>query len=352
MPSKPWQQYAAVFAVFVVVSLLGLWLDKWIGYQAISLVYLMAVVLLGLFVRRGPIFFGTVLTVLGWNFLFAPPRYSFHIAGFYDKMMVATYLVVALVIGELTTRLRTHHEAEMKSKLLAESERLGRSLLNSVSHELRTPIATISSAASGLCASQPLTSSQQKMASEIELASARLNRVVQSLLSAARLQSGHIRPKPDWCDAFDLVRAARSDVANLTTNRKIETQIAPALPLVKMDSVLTEQALANLLANAVTHTPPGTPIEIRARMEKSNLIFQVADRGPGLPSGQLDRVFEPFYRAPDARPGGTGLGLAIVKGFVEAQGGHVQAENRAGGGALFTIYLPATDKPELDEKIL
>jgi len=338
--------------MFVAVSLLSLWLENWIGYQAIALVYLMAVVTLGLFVRRGPILFGTILTSLGWNYFFAPPRFSFTITGFYDKMMVVTYFGVALLIGELTTRLRAHREAELQNKLLAESERLGRTLLNSVSHELRTPIATITSAASGLRASDPLTPSQQKMALEIELASVRLNRVVQSLLSAARLQSGNIRPKPDWCDAFDLVRAARNDVANLTTDRRIETQIAPALPLVRMDSVLMEQALANLLANAAAHTPPGTPIEIRARMEKSNLIFQVADRGPGLPSGQLDRVFDLFYRAPDARPGGTGLGLAIVKGFVEAQGGHVQAENRLGGGALFTISLPAADQPELDEKIL
>ena len=145
-----WGHYGVAFGAFVAVSSLNLWLQKWIGYQAIALVYLLAVVLLALFVGRGPILFGAALTAVGWSFLFAPPRYSFHIAGSYDKMMVATYFVVALTVGQLTARLRAQRETEMKAKVLTESERLGRTLLNSVSHELRTPIATIVAAAEGL----------------------------------------------------------------------------------------------------------------------------------------------------------------------------------------------------------
>ena len=82
------------------------------------------------------------------------------------------------------------------------------------------------------------------------------------------------------------------------------------------------------------------------------MILEVADRGPGLPADQLEQIFDLFYRAPAAKPGGTGLGLAIVKGFVEAQGGRAQAANRAGGGAVFTICMPATDVPELPEENL
>ena len=95
------------------------------------------------------------------------------------------------------------------------------------------------------------------------------------------------------------------------------------------------------------HTPPGTPIEINARMEQQHLIIEVADRGPGLPADQLERVFDIFYRTPESRPGGTGLGLAIVRGFIEAQGGGVTAANRPGGGALFAISIPAIELPEL-----
>jgi two-component system, OmpR family, sensor histidine kinase KdpD len=348
----PARQYALAVGTFAGVSLLNLWLLKAIGYEAVALVYLPAVVVLALFVSRGPLIFGTVLTAVGWEFLFAPPRYSFHISSFYDQMMFATYFVVALTIGQLTTRLRAHREAELKTRLLGESERLSRTLLNSVSHELRTPLATITGAAGGLRESGPLTPAQQHLTAEIESAGARLNRVVQSLLSAARLQSGQIRPKPDWCDVSDLVRVALRENADLMAGHPIESQIAAGLPLVKLDLVLVLQALGNLLGNAAAHTPPGTPVEIRARLEEKILVLEVADRGPGLPSDQLERIFDLFHRAPAARPGGTGLGLAIVRGFIEAQGGSVRAANRAGGGAVFTLRLPAADTPHLAEEML
>ncbi len=347
-----WRQYAVVFIIFGAASALNQSLQKEIGYEALALVYLLAVVLLALFVSRGPILFGTALTAVGWSYLFAPPRFSFHIAGFYDRMMFATYFVVALTVGELTSRLRAHREAQIKTELVAESERLGRTLLNSVSHELRTPIAAINGAAGGLRLAGPLTPAQEKFTAEIELASGRLNRVVQSLLSAARLQSGQVRPKLDWCDISDLVRASLQEVETALLDHPVEKQIASGLPLVKLDIVLMTQALANLLLNAAMHTPSGTPIDISARVDNGSLTLKVADRGPGLPPGQMERIFDMFHRAPNARPGGTGLGLAIVKGFVEAQGGHVNAANRPGGGAEFMIELPVRDTPDLPKNYL
>jgi len=348
--AHPFLQYALAFIGFLVSSLLNLSLLNFIGYQSVALIYLLAIVVLALFLNRGPVLFATALTAFWWGFAFAPPQYSFHITGSYDKMMLVTYFAVALTISQLTSRLRAHREAVAKTRLIAESERLGRTLLNSVSHEFRTPISTITAAASELRASGSLTPVQQKLTAEIETASARLNRVVQSLLSAARLRSGQIRPKPDWCDVPELIRLALRDVAALTAGHSIETRIAPGLHLAKMDFVLTEQILANLVVNAAMHTPAGTAVEVSVRIERRDLILQVADRGPGLPADQLERIFDPFHRAANARPGGTGLGLAIVKGFAEAQGGRVSAENRAGGGALFTIILPANESPKLPEE--
>ena len=348
--AKSLRQYVLAFAVFTAVSLLNLWLGDFIGYQATALVYLLSIVVLALFVDRGPIIFGTALTALGWAFI-APPRFTFHISSFYDKMMVLTYFAVALTIAQLMSRLRAQREAEIKAQLLTESERLGRTLLNSVSHELRTPIAAITGAAGGLRASGTLNDRQQKLTAEIEVASTRLNRVVQSLLSAARLQSGQVRPRPDWCDVADFVRVVVRDAVDLTAGRAVSVKISPSLPLVKMDDVLTAQALGNLVANAAAHTPPGTPIEISALVSEKNLVIEVADRGPGLPADELERVFEIFYRTTKSRPGGTGLGLAIVRGFIEAQGGRVTAANRSDGGANFSIQLPAADSPELSEEI-
>ena len=347
--AEPLRQYLLAFGVFALVSVLNIWLEPRIGYQSTALIYLLAVVLLALFVSRGPTIFGAALTAFGWAFI-APPRFSFHVTSFYDRIMCATYFVVALTIGELMARLRAHRETEMKAKLAQESERLGRTLLNSVSHELRTPIAAITGAASGLRASGGLTELQLELATEIESAGSRLNRVVQSLLSAARLQSGQLRPKLEWCDVADQIRAALREAAHFTTAHTVTVRTAPNLPLVKMDAVLTGQALANLIVNATMHTPAGTPIEILARVSGGTLTIEVADRGPGLPEGRPERLFDLFYRAPNARPGGAGLGLAIVKGFVEAQGGRVEAANRAEGGACFVMQLPADDAPELPEE--
>lgn len=335
-----WRQYVTALAVFASVSVLNLWLEPLIGYQTIPLVYLLTVVVLALFVPRGPLLFGTALTALGWNYLFAPPKYSFHIGGFYDKAMLVTYFVVALTVGHLTARARAQRAAELKAQLLAESERLGRTLLNSVSHELRTPIAAISSAASGLLDSGKLSPVERNLVAEIEAASLRLNRVVQSLLSAARIQSGQLQAKLQWCDASDVVHAALEETREISAGHPIDVLLAPDLPLVKLDFELMQQALANLLVNASVHTPPRTSIELTARIEEGDVIFQVADRGPGVPAEHLDDIFDLFHRAPNAKPGGTGLGLAIVKGFIEAQGGRVQAANRMHGGAVFSSICP------------
>ena len=193
---------------------------------------------------------------------------------------------------------------------------------------------------------------QDKLAAEIESAGARLNRLIQNLLSASRLQSGRLRPNPDWCDIPDLLQAALRDVERLASGHPITVRKAQGLPLVKLDFVLMEQALGNLLTNAALHTPPGTPIELGARMQGADLVLEVSDRGPGVPGEHLERVFDLFHRAPTAKPGGTGLGLAIVKGFVEAQGGRVTAANRPEGGALFAIRMPVTEMPDLPEETL
>ena len=110
-----------------------------------------------------------------------------------------------------------------------------------------------------------------------------------------------------------------------------------------------QQVLANLLLNATVHTQPGTPIQISAAAEPGALVLAVADRGRGLAAAALPFIFDKFYRGPSVPAGGTGLGLAIVKGFVEAQGGQVIAENRPGGGAVFSMRLPLSKTPPVLE---
>ena len=249
---------------------------------------------------------------------------------------------IALVVDR--QRLR---EAEQQAKLVAESERLGKTLLNSISHEIRTPIAAISSAASGLAGTKGAASMefQRAMVGEIQEAATRLNRLVGNLLDMTRLESGHVKPKLDWCDVADLIQVTVKAMANELARHHLTVEVAPGLSLIRIDFVLMQAALMNLLLNAAVHTPPGTAVKVSAAVEDKALALTVADCGPGLPADAIERVFDKFYRAPTAPAGGTGLGLSIVKGFVEAQGGQIKAENRAGGGALFTIRLPLGEPP-------
>jgi two-component system sensor histidine kinase KdpD len=234
-------------------------------------------------------------------------------------------------------------DAEQHAKLLAESERLSKTLLNSISHEMRTPLAAITSAASSLSETSDATPRhfQKKMADEIQEAAQRLNRLVGNLLNMTRLETGHVRPKLDWCDVEDLVQVTLDEIDNDLSRHRLAVEIAPGLPLVRMDFVLMQQVISNLLLNATAHTPPGTTVHLSAAMEGGALVLSVADNGPGLPTEALPHLFEKFYRAQTAPAGGTGLGLAIVKGFAEAQGGQVRAQNRLEGGAVFTVRLPS-----------
>jgi two-component system sensor histidine kinase KdpD len=489
------RQYAAALAVVALTTALDFVLQNWTGFYALSLVYLLATVVLALFVGRGPIFLAATASALLWNFCFLPPQYTFYITSFQDAMMFGMFFVVALAMGQLTARLRAQQTAEREreeratalylltrelaggkdftellgavirqlgdvfkadvavllpdperktelvaypfgtldlsekemsvatwafrnakpagcttdtlpsadalylplvtpsdcigvvglrlkdrreltlqqrnllenfigqialvldrqrlsdadhtAKLLEESERLSKALLDSISHELRTPIAAITSAASGLedLAQQDNPAMRRALTGEIREASRRLNRLVGNLLDMTRLAAGRMKLRLEWCDVGDLVNVALRQLDKELANHPVTNNLPRDLPLVKMDFVLMEQALANLLLNAALHTPPGTRVQISAITTNGELALTVADSGPGIPAEALPQLFGKFFRAPGAPAGGSGLGLSIVKGFVEAHSGRVAAANRASGGAEFTIHLPLGTAP-------
>jgi two-component system, OmpR family, sensor histidine kinase KdpD len=247
----------------------------------------------------------------------------------------------ALVLDRV--ELRTAAE---QARLLAESEKFSRTLLNSISHELRTPLAASTSAASALAAAGAATPEQRRaLIGEIQEANARLNRVVGNLLDVARLESGQVRPRLDWHDARDLVQTTLRELQRELAAHPVKLDLPAAPLLVRLDFSLAQHALANLLLNAANHTPAGTPIEVSAQLANDQLALSVADRGPGIPPEWLPRIFDKFFRAPTAPTGGSGLGLTIVKGFVEAHGGTITATNRPGGGVMFTLNFPQPEKP-------
>ncbi len=242
-------------------------------------------------------------------------------------------------------------EAAQQSSVLKESERLSKTLLNLISHELRTPITAIAGAASSLVEPQidrdPVVRGQ--LHHSIRASAARLDKLIENLLDMTRLESGTLRLNSDWTDVSDLVHTVRERVADELAGHDFIVEVEPDLPLLKMDTVLMEQVVYNLLHNAAMYTPKGTRVRLRAQCEGGELLLTVMDRGPGLPRDEVARAFDKFHRVNQQASTGLGLGLSICKGLVEAHGGAIAVENRSNGGLRVTIRLPIEPVPEIPD---
>jgi len=487
--SFPWPHYGIALGVVGVVTLLGLLLEPYTGYWAIALVYLLSIILSALRLRRGPTLALATISALAWDFLFIPPKMTFYISEVRDVMMFAMYFIVAIIVGQLTSRLHEREEAERrgeeratalyrlsralaatrepgealgvaveqiretfgaesclfvrdeagrfsgeahpassislapkeesvaawafqhkqpagrftdtlpdsetlhlplitggnvegvlavkfpdeaalagqrrelletfasqiavtiekdrlaqlgrKAQVAAQSEKLQRALFDTVSHELKTPLAAISAALE-----QPEAA---PVSQEIRPAVMRLTQVVNNLLDMTRLDSGMLKPNLEWVDPAELVMEALARVEEQTRSRDLSVELPRDLPALHIDPGLVQQAIALVISNATLYTPPGTSIEISASFAAKAVKIMIADRGPGLKHGEEELIFQKFYRSAGTPVGGTGLGLSIARRLVEAHQGHLSARNRSGGGALFTLELPASEPMKLPE---
>ena len=481
-----WRQYVIVVATVGAVALAGFLFTPRVEPHAMAFLSLLAVVVLALFVERGPALLAAALSAAIWDYFFLPPVFAFRVSHFEDALLLGMYFVVALALGQLTARLRAQEVAERqregratalyllgrelaeaatlaqivekvvaemrrcfkaeaavllleggdrlqnqeasaltldekhkavadwvmkhkqpagkftgnlplaeamfvplessdrmigvlglrlgqtapptihqqnllealtrqialavdrqrlsevseKAKLVAESERLGKTLLDSMSHEIRTPLAAITTAITDLAELRGGGAPARELIGEIQEATERLNRLVGKVLDITRLESGHVRPLFNECEVNDIVHTAVAETEKDLARHPLTVVIEADLPIIRTDFVFLQQALMNLLSNAAVHTPRGTPVILRVWRDEGFLFLSVADAGVGIDRQALPHIFEKFYRAAGAPTGGTGLGLSLVRGFVEALGGKVKADNRARGGAEFTIMLP------------
>ena len=231
-----------------------------------------------------------------------------------------------------------------QTRLLAETERLRTALLTSLGHDLKTPLASILGTITALRGYGSLydDATRDEMLATSQEEAERLARFVENLLDMTRLEAGALGPRRDPVDVADAVGTALRRTGSLLAGHRVVTELPDSLPLLRLDFVLLEQVLVNLLENAARHAPKGSTVEIGAVAGPEAMLIEVRDRGPGIPPGLAERVFERFYRAPEAVPGtGTGLGLAVARGFVEAMGGTIAALERPGGGTVFRLSFPA-----------
>src|SRR5688572_1392337 len=258
------------------------------------MVYLLGIVVVAMRFGFVPSLVAAVMSVLVFNFFFLPPYYTFIVADGRHLVTFGVMAVVAFVISGLTKRLRDQSEAREKAKLEAEAERVKSSLLSSLSHDLKTPLAVVTGAATTLLDENVAPSARRDLTETIAEEADRLNRLVQNLLDMTRIQSGAVRVKKQWQPLEEVIGVALGRMEKTLGEREVTTSLPPDLPLVPLDSVLVEQVLVNLLDNAAKHTPPNTPILVAARPVESGIEIEIADRGPGVPEAEADRVFEKF----------------------------------------------------------
>jgi two-component system sensor histidine kinase KdpD len=237
-------------------------------------------------------------------------------------------------------------------------------LLRAVSHDLRSPLTAISAAGAAVGSASLSAPEREEMAAVIQEEARRLSRLVDNLLDLSRLEAGAAEPRREWTSIEELIRSAVAEVS--VSGEDFTLSIDGELPLVMLDGVQMERAFVNVLENARRHCG-GHPVSVRARAVRSlagaraaaapdgdgerseaerprgdRVIVRIVDRGPGIPPAQLERVFEPFYRAgsPGGGHRGSGLGLAIARGFTESNAGSLHVESLPGQGATFVFEFP------------
>jgi two-component system sensor histidine kinase KdpD len=232
------------------------------------------------------------------------------------------------------------------AEALRRSDKLRSALLNSVSHDLRTPLSTVLGSATTLLEYRQSLDEAAKidLLTSIREEAERLNRYVGNLLDMTRLEGGGLELRSDWVDVRDVLGAAADRVARRIGARRMTRDFPADLAFVKADTTLLEQALVNILENAVAYSPDASTIELAAYEDRNNVVISIEDEGRGIPTTELERVFEKFRRMEEAtdRGKGAGLGLAISKGFVEAMGGRIAAASpiHDGRGTRILISLP------------
>ena len=257
----------------------------------------------------------------------------------------------------------------VETAALRRADTVKTALLRAVSHDLRSPLTAISAAGEAVGSPSLSPREREEMAAVIQEEARRLSRLVDNLLDLSRLEAGAAEPRREWASIEELLRGAVAELA--PAPEVFSLSIDPDLPLLRVDAVQMERAFVNVLENARRHSG-GHPVSVRARAVRSlagaprapagaggagradagrrqgdRVIVRIVDRGPGIPPAQLERVFEPFYRAgtPGGGHRGSGLGLAIARGFTEANARLAARRVAAGAGRDVRVRVPAHTAP-------
>ncbi|MEE1231291.1 MAG: ATP-binding protein, partial [Phascolarctobacterium sp.] len=255
------------------------------------------------------------------------------------------------LLGMLLAKAKLAKQAK-EIAILQESDDLRNAILNSVSHELRTPLAGIMGAVYTLQDARIKCdeSMQSQLLQTISASGKRMEHIIENLLDTARITSGMVKLKLDWCDLEEIIGGALRRWGANERKAHVRCELPEDLPLFMGDSGLLEHVVLNYVDNAAKYSPQGSEIILKARADKEYLTLQVIDNGYGFAEEEKEHLFEKFYRGKCTdKMRGTGLGLPICKTIIEAHGGKAWAEHRTDGeGSIFAFKLPLTKGEKLD----
>lgn len=321
-------------AVFGGVTAIMVPVRTRISDTIVALVYLLVVLLTG--ARGGRAIALTISGVafLSFNWFFMPPYGTLVLADPSQWLVLLAFLAVSVVATQL-------FEQSRREAVLNESLRAKDAVMASLSHDLRAPLTSIKALA------HDIATTGDARARVIEEETNRLHDMVGDVLDLSRLNTGAMHMSIDVNDAEDVVGAALRRIASLWPDREINVKIddPEALRFGRFDFASTLRVLVNLIDNALKYSASYDPVDLEVARDGPWLSFRVMDLGDGIPAGERERIFEPFYRpngmAPDVH--GAGLGLSIARALTEAQGGSLTYEPRRGGGSVFVLAVPAAD---------
>ena len=283
-----------------------------------SFLYLIIVVLQSLRGSFASSAMVSVLTVTCLDFFFTEPRFSFEVTNFLDILALVSYLITSLVITELTTRAAA-----------AQAEVLRAAVLDALAHEFKTPLATILTAAGGLCEMKTLSPHQQELACLIESETSRLNELTSQILRMARLDRKAVKPRLKRTNMVDLVANLVFQYSRSFADRPFSLSNGGLSAEVLADRDLLELAMKQLLDNACKYSPAGAEVEVRIEADGQDVSVRVLNDGIAIPVTERTRIFERFYRGAgsDLVAPGSGLGLYFAQEIVRAHGGRMELEN-------------------------
>ncbi len=375
-PSLALGALIAVLAVAVATAIVYP-LKQIAAPDSLGIVYIPAVLLISIVwgLRLG--LATAVVSGLAYNFFHLPPLGRLDVRAEHDLVGLFIFVLVAVASGtlanlararaaeaerrreqadealaELATveRERERMQAEaIEAEALRRSDELKTALLRAVSHDLRTPLTSIIAAGTALDSPSATAAERHELSEAVVEEGHRLSRLVENLLDVSRLESGAAEPHREPVAVGEVLEAARRSIG--ADGERVRLALDEDLPALSADPAQLERAFANLLENGVRHGGE-EQVLVRSRLVGPRLVVRVVDRGPGIPHGDRERIFEPFYRAPQANGhgGGSGLGLAIARGFVEANGGEIEVESLPGQGTSFVVSFDAPAAPDRRER--